>query len=457
MNERPTCFLDSVTAKRDAAADADACAKRASEVAPGSAVRYALLGRAREQALQAGALGLALECAVAEVEGYRVDRLATLAELAEVAGKVRPRQQDTSEQRALLLFGVEWCGRALAAHEFAMARRFLAVAQTRIRRSDLREFGPRVRDLAGDLTLIDRFEPARASTAQASKVVDLIARCCAPASALDTFAEVDGSSVGEVARRDQEVSASVDHLLGVGTGAQPRPRGAPLRLAADNRATWSAKAKELAADWTAVAAESDLTGLSADLCWDRAGHWHARAIALAGSELEKLQLTTALAEFTKALPRRAYLADLEPKDVSEMPWCDGLQRGDTLVFNRASHPIRIDGVARTRSLGMHAAENLGDARDFVWARFVVPRQADWLRGGVAINDSGGPRTEWGPLVFEIWSGEQLVWWSRRLLAARVTEDFVVPVRPGSVVELRVRSEGRGAYGHAIWIAPYFLR
>lgn len=454
-------FLAALAPKRGAAADAEACATRAGELEPGSAVHFALLGRARAQALQIGAFGLALRCAVAEVEAYRVERFATLAAVAEAAGKVRPQQGDTVEQRALLSFGVEWCRRALAARELPMAGRFLAIAQSRVRRSDLREFGPRVRDIAADIALIEGFEPARASAAQASKVVDAIVRSCSAASAIDVLAEDGGSSMGEVARRDREIGASVDALLGFGgVGAPPGPRQAGVtsaRLPADVKATWFSKAMDLASEWTALAEDGDFSGLSADVCLDRAGHWHARAIEFAASDLERLRLTTALAESTKAQTRRAYLADLEPKEVSEIPYCNGLQRGDKLVFSNATQPIRIGGVAHTRCLGMHALERSNNGRQFVWARFVAPRQAEWMRGAVAINDSGGARREWDPLVFEIWSGDQLLWWSRAIPAARVVDEFAVRVRAGSVVELRVRCAGRGADGHAIWIDPYFVR
>lgn len=454
-------LLAAVGGTGDPAAEAEECAKRANALTPGTAVHFALLGRARAQALAAGALALALECAVAEVEGYRLDRFAALVGVAEAAGKVRPRQGDTVEQRALLMFGVEWCGRAIEARDLPTARRFLAIAQTRVRRSDLREFGPRVRDIAAAITLIERFEPARATAAQASKVVDAIVRSASAAGAIDLLAQGGGSSIGEVARRDREVGAAVDALLGFGAaGAPPRPRptgGALTGLSEDVKAAWFSKATALASEWAALAADGDLSGLSADVCWDRAGRWHARAIEFAAGAVERLRLTTALAEFTKAQTRRAYLADLEPKEVSEIPYCNGLQRGDKLVFSNATQPIRIGGAAHTRCLGMHALEQSNDGRQFVWARFVVPRQAEWMRGAVAINDSGGTRSDWDPLVFEIWSGDQLLWWSRPIPAARVVDEFAVRVRAGSVVELRVRCASRGADGHAIWIDPYFVR
>jgi hypothetical protein len=106
-------------------------------------------------------------------------------------------------------------------------------------------------------------------------------------------------------------------------------------------------------------------------------------------------------------------------------------------------PLRIDGVMYTRGIGTHAESEIPLFHD---------RSAAHLHGLVGIDDAAGGSRVPASVIFEITSGEQLLWRSEEKRGGDSPSPFDVDLTGLSVVYLRATDAGDGnSYDHADWV------
>lgn len=176
---------------------------------------------------------------------------------------------------------------------------------------------------------------------------------------------------------------------------------------------------------------------------------------LAMSEDKKEEATTSTAssiaeKATGELQKVVFLSDLEEQMVSVTAgwgWSFG-KNGD--IGNGRKEQILVRGLASKKGLSMHPA-----AKGVSSVTYNVPDGCFRFEAKAAIDDSS--RGQRSPVVFEVVSGEKVLWKSRPLQGAGVSDVCAITIKDSKTIVLRATCVGDNFGAHAVWVDPRFLR
>jgi hypothetical protein len=141
----------------------------------------------------------------------------------------------------------------------------------------------------------------------------------------------------------------------------------------------------------------------------------------------------------------AYLADVEPFEVTDGPW--PVSRGH--VGNDRKDPVRVGDTLSPKGIGMHPPDF-----KYAAARFRLPPKAASFRAWVGINDTSSFADS--AVVFEVFGDGKRLWSSRPIRLTRRVEECTTDVAGVSVLELRANCTGSHRGVHAVWVEPRVL-
>jgi hypothetical protein len=142
---------------------------------------------------------------------------------------------------------------------------------------------------------------------------------------------------------------------------------------------------------------------------------------------------------------REPLADLPEFGVKAGPW--PFAKNGTVGDGR---PIRVNGVASPKGLGMHPPE-----AGYSAVKYRLGGQAAVFKAAVALNDTANDMR--GTAVFEVLGDGRRLWQSVAVDRPGRPQECSIDVTGVDVLELRVHAPGSYWGLHAVWVEPRLLQ